>query len=69
MITYAVKKCKNSNGIEGIDYFAGRAIKTGECSFANLAEDINDSTTVTAADAMAVLKAMKSFIIKALLAG
>lgn len=68
-ITYKVSKCKNPNGIEGVDYYAGRAVKTGEYSFDDLARDINNSTTVTAADAMAVLKAMKSFIIKALLAG
>lgn len=68
-ITYKVSKCKNPKGIEGVDYYAGRAVKTGEYSFDDLARDINNSTTVTAADAMAVLKAMKSFIIKALLAG
>lgn len=69
MITYAVKKCKNPNGIEGVDYFSGRAIKTGEYSFADLAEDINNSTTVTKADAMAVLASIKPFVTKALLSG
>jgi predicted histone-like DNA-binding protein len=69
MITYAVKKTRNPNGIEGTDYFAGRAIKTGEYSFSDLAEDINNSTTVTKADAMAVLASIKPFVTKALLSG
>ena len=69
MINYAVKKTKNPKGIEGVTYYAGRAIKTGEYKFEDLVEDINNSTTVTAADAMAVLKAMKVFVTKALLAG
>ena len=43
--------------------------KNGEYDFKQLTEDINNSTTVTAADAYAVLKSMKSFIQKALLAG
>lgn len=68
-ITYAVKKTRNPNGIEGTDYFAGRAIKTGEYSFSDLAEDINNSTTVTKADAMAVLASIKPFVTKALLGG
>lgn len=69
MINYAVKKTKNPNGVEGTQYFAGRAIKTGEYKFDDLAEDITNSTTVTKADAMAVLASMKPFITKALLAG
>jgi predicted histone-like DNA-binding protein len=69
MITYAVKKTRNPKGIEGTDYFAGRAIKTGEYSFSDLAEDINNSTTVTKADAMAVLASIKPFVTKALLSG
>lgn len=68
-ITYAVKKTRNPNGIEGTDYFAGRAVKTGEYSFSDLAEDINNSTTVTKADAMAVLASIKPFVTKALLGG
>lgn len=69
MINYKVSKCKNPNGVEGTVYYAAKAVKTGEYSFDDLARDINNSTTVTAADAMAVLKAMKAFITKALLAG
>lgn len=68
-INYKVSKCKNPKGIEGTNYYAARAQKTGVYDFEQLTEDINNSTTVTAADATAVLKAMKSFILKALLAG
>ena len=68
MITYAVKKTKNPK-YPDTDYFAGRAVKTGEYSFADLAADINNSTTVTQADAMAVLASIKPFVTKALLAG
>ena len=68
-ISYKVTKCKNPNGIEGTNYYAARAQKNGEYDFKQLTEDINNSTTVTAADAYAVLKSMKSFIQKALLAG
>ena len=52
-----------------MDYFHGRVIKTGDYNFEDLVEDINNSTTVTQADALAVLRSMKSFITKALLAG
>ena len=69
MITYAVKKTRNPRGDESLDYFAGRAIKTGEYTFEDLASDINNSTTVTKADAMAVLASIKPYITKALLAG
>ena len=68
MITYAVKKTRNPKNPD-VDYFAGRAIKTGEYTFDDLATDINNSTTVTKADAMAVLASIKPFITKALLAG
>ena len=68
-VTYAVKKVKNPKGQDGVDYFHGRVIKTGDYNFEDLVEDINNSTTVTQADALAVLRSMKSFITKALLAG
>ena len=68
MITYAVKKTRNPK-YPGTDYYAGRAIKTGEYTFEDLAEDINNSTTVTKADALAVLASIKPFVTKALLAG
>ena len=68
-ITYAVKKVKNPNGIEGIDYFHGQAIKTGELTMEKLAKRINNSTTVTQSDCYAVLKSMKEHIIEALTEG
>ena len=68
-INYAVRKTKNPNGIEGTQYFHGRAIKTSDYTFEDLANDINDSTTVTRADAMAVLGSIKPFVTRALLAG
>ena len=68
-ITYAVKKVKNPNGIEGVDYFHGQAIKTGELTLEKLAKRINNSTTVTQGDCYAVLKSMKEHIIEALTEG
>ena len=68
-ITYAVKKVKNPNGIEGTNYFHGQAIKTGELTMDKLARRINNSTTVTQADCRAVLVSMKDHIIEALTEG
>ena len=68
-ITYAVKKVKNPNGIEGTNYFHGQAIKTGELTMDKLARRINNSTTVTQGDCYAVLKSMKEHIIEALTEG
>ena len=68
-ITYAVKKVKNPNGIEGIDYFHGQAIKTGELTLEKLAKRINNSTTVTQTDCRAVLLSMKDHIAEALTEG
>lgn len=65
-ITYKVTKCRNPKNPE-VDYFTGKAVKTGEYNFADLARDINNSTTITEADATAVLKAIKHFITKALI--
>ena len=68
-VTYAVRKCKNPKGVEGMNYFSCRAIKTNDYTFEELAEDISFSTTVTKPDAQAVLAVIKPFITKALLAG
>ena len=68
-ITYAVKKVKNPNGIEGTNYFHGQAIKTGELTMDKLARRINNSTTVTQTDCRAVLLSMKDHIIEALTEG
>ena len=67
-ITYKVVKCRNPKYPE-VNYFKGTAVKTGDYDFNDLAEDIAESTTVTKADCMAVLAAMKPKIKKALLAG
>ena len=68
MITYKVSKCRNPKYPE-VNYFKGTAVKTGEYTFEDLAADINNATTVTKADAMAVLASIKPFITKALLGG
>lgn len=67
-ITYKVSKCRNPKNPDA-NYYTGKAVKSGEYTFADLARDINNSTTITEADATAVLKAMKHFITKALLKG
>ena len=68
-ITYKVVKVKNPKGADGVDFYAGRAVKTSDYSFDELMEDIESSTTVTEADAAAVLKAIKKHVKKNLLAG
>ena len=68
-ITYQVQKVKNPNGLQDVEYFAARAVKTSDYTFQELAEDINSATTVTEADCYAVLKSMKKYIKQALLAG
>ncbi|MBR5147882.1 MAG: HU family DNA-binding protein [Bacteroidaceae bacterium] len=69
MINYKVSKCKNPNGIEGVDYFSCKASKTSDYTFKELASDIAYSTTCTKADALAVLSSIKPFVEKALLSG
>lgn len=69
MITYAVKKTKNPNGIEGVSYYHAQAVKTGELTMEKLAKRINNSTTITQADCYAVLKSMKDHIVEALTEG
>ena len=68
MITYKVSKCRNPKYPE-VNYFKGTTVKTGEYTFEDLAADINNATTVTKVDAMAVLASIKPFITKALLGG
>ena len=68
-VNYAVKKCKNPNGVEGVNYYSCRAIKANDYDFEELAKDISLATTVTKPDAQAVLGVIKLFITKALLAG
>lgn len=70
-INYKISKCKNpgKNAIEGTTYYSNKAQKTSDYTFEDLANDISYSTTVTKADAMAVLASIKPFITRALLAG
>ena len=68
-VNYAVMKTRNPKGVEGTDYFHGRAVKTSDYDFEDLAGDVQMSTTVTEADVLGVLRAMKGYIVKALLAG
>ena len=68
-VNYAVMKTRNPKGVEGTDYFHGRAVKTSDYDFEDLAGDVQMSPTVTEADVLGVLRAMKGYIVKALLAG
>lgn len=68
-ITYKVVKMKNPNGTSGTLYAGDRAVKTGDYSFDDLADDIQYSTTVTKADVVAVLTAAQHYIKQGLLAG
>ena len=71
-ITYKVCKCRNPKNPDA-DFFKGTSVNTGTYDFDDLAdglaEDIAESTTVTKADAMAVLGAIRPKIKKALLNG
>ena len=67
-ITYRVSKCKNPKNADG-EYLNCKAVKTSDYTFEDIAEDIAESTTVTKADAMAVLAAIRPKIKSALLAG
>lgn len=70
-INYKVSRCKNpgKNAVEGTTYYSNKAQKTSDYTFDDLASDISYSTTVTKADAMAVLASIKPFITRALLGG
>ena len=67
-IHYKVVKCKNPKYPE-IAYYNARAVKAGDYSFDELADDIAESTTVTRADTYAVLQSIRPKLKKALLAG
>ena len=70
-VQYNVSKCKNpgKNAIEGTQYFSCKAKKVSDYTFEELAEDIANATTVTKADALAVLASIKPYIKGALLGG
>ena len=67
-ITYRVSKCKNPKYPDA-EYLSCKAVKTSDYDFEDLAFDIAESTTVTKADAMAVLGAIRPKLKAALLAG
>ena len=67
-VNYAVMKTRNPKNPD-VDYFHGRAVKTSDYDFEDLADDVQTSTAVTEADVLGVLRAMKGYIVKALLAG
>ena len=67
-VNYAVMKTRNPKNPD-VDYFHGRAVKTSDYDFEDLAGDVQMSTTITEADVLGVLRAMKGYIVKALLAG
>lgn len=68
-ITFQIVGCSNPRGAEGVDYATNRATKTGDYTFKALAEDIQLATTVTKADVVAVLTAMKEELKTHLLQG
>ena len=65
-IIYKVNKCRNPKYPDA-EYYKGTAVKNGDYSFDDLAEDIALATTCTKGDIMAVLASIKPFIEKALL--
>lgn len=70
-VNYKITKCKNpgKNAVAGTTYYANRSVKTSDYTFEDLATDISTATTVTKADAKAVLASIKPFIVRALLNG
>lgn len=68
-INYAIKRCPNPNGVEGVDYFVPRVIKVDDYTVDELATDINDATGVSEVDVKAVLAALNKQIRKGLLNG
>ena len=68
-INYRVSKCKNPMFPEDENYLSCKVVKTSDYTFEDLAEDIAESTTVTKADAVAVLGAIRPKVKKALLNG
>ena len=67
-ISYKVCKCRNPKNPD-VAHYKGTAVKSSDYDFEDLADDLALATTVTKADALAVLASIKPFITKALLAG
>lgn len=68
-VNYAVTKCSNPNGIEGVDYYVPRVVKVDDYTMDRLVEDINDATGMSDIDVRGVLSALGKQIRKALLDG
>ena len=68
-INYKISKCKNPNGVEGVDYFVNRAVKVDDYTMERLIEDINDATGMSDIDVRGVLSALNKQIRKSLLDG
>ncbi len=68
-VTYAVTKCSNPNGVEGVEYFVPRVVKVDDYTMDRLVEDINDATGMSDIDVRGVLSALGKQIRKALLDG
>lgn len=68
-VHYSIGPTKNPKGLESVQYYSPKIKKTSDYDFASLAADVNNSTTVTYADCMAVLTACRTFIEQALLDG
>lgn len=68
-INYKISRTRNPKGVEGVNYYSLKANKTSDYTFEELSQDIATATTVTKADAMAVLASIKPYIKNALLAG
>lgn len=68
-IRYAVTKCANPMGIEGVDYYAPRVVKVDDYDMKELVDDINNATGMSDIDVRAVLSALNKQITKGLLSG
>lgn len=68
-INYAIKRCPNPNGIEGVEYYAPRVVKVDDYTTKELVSDINDATGMSDVDVRAVLVALNKQIRKGLLNG
>lgn len=68
-INYAITKCPNPKGIEGVSYFKPRVVKVDDYTIDELVTDINDATGMSDIDVRAVLTALGKQVKKGLLSG
>ena len=64
-----VVKSPNPGGEKGRNYYRARVIKQDDYTPEQMAEDINDSTSMSQSDVKGVLSALSKQMLKALLAG